>query len=72
MRLSSRALADWLLETLQKPARWDHPTAPPTGRSAAVATDRSEGDIVVVGVEGDSVKLEAGRTALRGDSGVVW
>ena len=40
------------------------------GRSAAVATDRSEGDIVVVGVEGDSVKSE-GRTALLGNSGVV-
>ena len=39
--------------------------------SKAVATDRSEGDIVVVGVEGDSVKSE-GRTALLGDSGVVW
>ena len=23
----------WLLETLQKPARWDHPTGPPTART---------------------------------------
>ena len=39
-----------LLETLQKPARWDHPTAPPNARPAAVATDRSEGDIIIEGV----------------------
>ena len=40
-------------------------------RKLAVATDRSEGDIVVVGVGGGSVESE-GRTALLGDSGVVW
>jgi len=34
--------ADWLLETLQKPARWDHPTAPPNVRPVAVATGRSQ------------------------------
>ena len=44
--------------------------APPNGRPAAVATDRSEGDIVVVGVGGGSVESE-GQTALLGDSGVV-
>ena len=37
---------------------------------AAVATGRSEGDIVDVGVGGDSVESE-GQTALLGDSGVV-
>ena len=30
MKLERRddKIPDWLLETLQKPARWDHPTAP--------------------------------------------
>ena len=57
-------------QTLQKPARWDHPTAPPNVRPVAVATGRSEGDIVVVGEGGGSVESE-GQTALLGDSGVV-
>ncbi len=39
-------------------------------REAAVATGRSEGGIVVVGVGGDSVESE-GRTALLETSGVV-
>ena len=51
-------LAGWLLETLQKPTRWDHPTVPPNAQPAAVATGRSEGDVVVVGVGKDSVESE--------------
>ena len=43
-----RGETGWLLETLQKPARWDHPTVPPNAQPAAVATDRSEGGIVVL------------------------
>ena len=41
-----------------------------TASPVAVATGRSEGDIVVVGEGGDSVESE-GQTALLGDSGVV-
>ena len=43
-----------LLETLQNPARWDHPTGPPNARSVAVAADRTEGDIIIEGVGEDS------------------
>ena len=69
------------LETVQKPALGlsstclncgggEVSTAPPNVRPVAVATGRSEGDIVVVGEGGDSVESE-GQTALLGDSGVV-
>ena len=37
----------------------------------AVAADRTEGDIIIEGVGEDSGESE-GRTALRGDRGVVW
>ena len=47
-----------LLETLQKPARWDHPTVPPNARSAADATDRTWGDILIEGVGEDSGESE--------------
>ena len=40
------------METLQKPARWDHPTPPSVVRSVVIATGRSEGDIVIRGVGG--------------------
>ena len=52
-------------------ARWDHPTVPPNARSVAVAADRTEGDIIIEGAGEDSGESE-GRTALRGDRGVVW
>ncbi len=33
-----RGNSDWLLETHQKPARWDHPSGPPNARSVAVVS----------------------------------
>ena len=47
-RAKSKGLTD--CKTLQKPARWDHPTVPPNARSAADATDRTGGDILIEGV----------------------
>ena len=57
-----------LLETLQKPARWDHPTAPSNARSVAIATGRSEGDIVIGGVGEDSGESEGRAVRLGGGS----
>ena len=61
---------DWLLETLQKPARWDHPAAPSNARSVVIATGRSEGDVMIRGVGGDSGESE-GHTVRLGDGSVV-
>ena len=51
-------MTDCLLETLQKPARWDHPTGPPNARSVAVAADRTEGGMMIEGVGEDSGESE--------------
>ena len=63
------AVADWLLETLQKPARWVHPTAPSNARSVAIAADRAKGEIMIEGVGEDSGESE-GRAAGVGDGRV--
>ena len=60
-----------LLETLQKPARWDHPTVPPNARSAADATDRTWGDILIEGVGEDSGESEWWVAGV-GDGCVEW
>ena len=64
-------MTDCLLETLQKPARWDHPTGPPNARSVAVAADRTEGDIIIEGVGEDSGESEWWVAGV-GDGCVEW
>ena len=54
---------------MQKPARWDHPTALSNARSVAIAADRAEGDIMIEGVGEDSGESE-GRAAGIGDGRV--
>ena len=44
----------------QKPARWDHQTAPSNARSVAIAADRTEGDIMIEGVGEDSGSRKGG------------
>ena len=44
MILKKEEVTDWLLETLQKPARWDQPTAPSNTGSASTLPLADQGE----------------------------